>query len=127
MRMKRIAQRLAVAVAVAVAAVAVLAAATPAAEENAYVVHNLVSDGTIAADHTDSHLVNAWGLTSLPGSPWWVADNETSVSTLYGANGTTARPPVNVPGNPTGAVSNTGSSFVVSNGTTSGPALFLFA
>src|SRR5919198_309647 len=123
MRMKRIAQRLAVAVAVAVAAVAVLAAATPAAEENAYVVHNLVSDGTIAADHTDSHLVNAWGLTSLPGSPWWVADNGTDVSTLYGADGTPRSLVVSVPNAPTGAVSNTGSSFVVG----SGPALFLFS
>ena len=44
-------------------------AATPAAEQNAYVQHNLVSDGFLPADHTDANLVNAWGLTSLPGSP----------------------------------------------------------
>jgi uncharacterized protein (TIGR03118 family) len=100
-----------------------LAAATPAAETNAYVQHNLVSDGAVSADHTDTNLVNAWGLTSLPGSPWWVADNETDVSTIYRADGTTARPAVGVPAAPTGAVSNTGSSFVVG----SGPALFLFA
>jgi uncharacterized protein (TIGR03118 family) len=97
------------------------------ASNNVYTVSNLVSDVAGVAPNTDSNLVNAWGLTSLPGSPWWVADNETSVSTIYRANGTTARPLVHVPGNPTGAVSNTGSSFVVSNGTTSGAAVFLFA
>ena len=109
--------------AVVAVAVAVLATGTSAAERNAYVQHNLVSDGTIAADHTDGQLVNAWGLTSLPGSPWWVADNETSVSTLYGADGTKRALVVSVPNNPTGAVSNTSSSFVVG----SGPALFMFA
>jgi len=111
------------AAAAVVAVVAVLATGTSAAERNAYVQHNLVSDGTIAADHTDGQLVNAWGLTSLPGSPWWVADNETSVSTLYGADGTKRALVVSVPNNPTGAVSNTSSSFVVG----SGPALFLFS
>ena len=119
MRMRRL---LTVAAMLAVAA-AVLAAATPAAERNAYVQHNLVSDGFLPADHTDSHLVNAWGLTSLPGSPWWVADNGTDVTTLYNADGTPRPLVVSVPSAPTGAVSNTGSSFVVG----SGPALFLFA
>jgi uncharacterized protein (TIGR03118 family) len=105
------------------AVAAVLAAATPAAERNSYVPHNLVSDGTGPADHTDAHLVNAWGLTSLPGSPWWVADNGTDVSTLYTADGTPRPLVVDVPSAPTGAVSNTGPSFVVG----SGPALFLFS
>ena len=63
----------------------------------AYVQHNVVSDGFVPADHTDGHLVNAWGLTSLPGSPWWVADNETSVSTLYSADGTPRSLVVSVP------------------------------
>jgi uncharacterized protein (TIGR03118 family) len=111
------------AAAAVVAVVAVLATGTSAAERNAYVQHNLVSDGTIAADHPDGQLVNAWGLTSLPGSPWWVADNETSVSTLYRADGTKLGLVVSVPNNPTGAVSNTSSNFVVG----SGPALFLFS
>src|ERR671930_1962756 len=112
-----------IAVAALAGAAAVLAAATPAAENNAYVQHNLVSDGFLPADHIDSHLVNAWGLTSLPGSPWWVSDNGTDVSTLYNADGTPRPLVVSVPNAPTGAVSNTGSSFVVG----SGPALFLFA
>ena len=115
--------RVLIAAAMLVVAAAVLAAATPAAENNAYVQHNLVSDGFLPADHTDSHLVNAWGLTSLPGSPWWVADNGTDVSTLYNADGTPRSLVVDVPSAPTGAVSNTGPSFVVGGG----PALFLFA
>ena len=72
MRTRHVQRALIVAAVLAVAA-AVLAAAAPAAEKNAYVQHNLVSDGFVAADHTDANLVNAWGLTSLPGSPWWVA------------------------------------------------------
>jgi uncharacterized protein (TIGR03118 family) len=116
-------QRVLLAAAITAVAAAVLAAATPAAERNAYVQHNLVSDGFLPADHTDANLVNAWGLTSLPGSPWWVSDNGTDVSTLYGADGTPRSLVVSVPNAPTGAVSNTGSSFVVG----SGPALFLFA
>jgi len=75
----------------------------------------------------DPDLVNAWGLTSLPTSPWWVADNGTDVSTIYLADGTKRPLTVQVPNAPTGAVSNTGSRFVVSNGTPSGPALFIFA
>src|SRR6184192_1531234 len=96
-----------------------------------YTVTNLVSDGTIPALHTDAHLVNAWGLTALPTSPWWVANNGTDTSTLYNGNGVaqfgTTPLVVSVPGAPTGAVANPTSDFVVSAGGASGPALFLFA
>ena len=102
---------------------AVLAARISAAGVNAYVQHDLVSDGFLPADHVDPNLVNAWGLTAQPASPWWVADNGTDVSTIYTADGTPRPLVVSVPNAPTGAVSNTGSSFVVG----SGPALFLFA
>src|SRR5947208_15947851 len=102
---------------------AVLAARISAAGVSAYVQHDLVSDGFLPADHVDPNLVNAWGLTAQPASPWWVADNGTDVSTIYTADGTPRPLVVSVPNAPTGAVSNTGSSFVVG----SGPALFLFA
>ncbi len=101
--------------------------ATKAAEPAPYVVHNLVSDLPGAADRVDPNLVNAWGLASLPTSPWWVADNETDVSTIYQADGTPASLVVAIPGGaPTGLVSNTGSHFVVSEGASSGTARFLF-
>src|ERR1700737_2973436 len=44
---------------------------------------NLVSDIPNLATKTNPNLVNPWGLARSPGSPWWVADNGTAVSTLY--------------------------------------------
>src|SRR4051812_2684383 len=54
---------------------------------NAFTVQSLVSDQSGMAAHTDSNLVNAWGLAASAASPWWVADNETSVSTVYDGSG----------------------------------------
>ena len=54
---------------------------------NVYTQTNLVSDQPGMAKNLDPDLVNAWGLTALRGSPWWVADNGTAVSTLYLADG----------------------------------------
>jgi uncharacterized protein (TIGR03118 family) len=114
-------------------AAAALAAGSSAAERNAYTVHNLVSDQAGVAEHMDTNLVNAWGLDARPTSPWWVADNETDVSTLFNAAGVAFPPPpqsplvVQVPHAPTGLVANPGSSFAVQIGAASAPALFLFA
>ena len=93
-----------------------------------YEQHNLVSDGAVSADLVDAGLVNAWGLVASTTSPWWVADNGTDRSTLYNGN-TGAKVPltVSVPSAPTGIVFNGGSGFVVSRGTASGPARFIFA
>jgi uncharacterized protein (TIGR03118 family) len=104
-----------------------LPAGATAASDNVYTVTNLVADVSGQAANTDANLVNAWGLTSTAGSPWWVSDNQTNVSTVYRANGTTARAPVTVSSAPTGAVSNSSSNFVVSNGTASAPAAFIFS
>jgi uncharacterized protein (TIGR03118 family) len=87
-----------------------LAIASPlgAAERNAYLVTNLVSNSAAvpAATH-DASLVNAWGLTSSSSSPWWVADNGANVSTLYNGNtGAKLALTVTVPGGPTGTVFN---------------------
>ena len=61
----------------------------------------------------DAQLVNAWGLSRSPTSPWWVANNGDDSSTLYRADGTkvTASPGVDarvgIPdGAPTGTVWN---------------------
>jgi uncharacterized protein (TIGR03118 family) len=93
-----------------VAAFAVLAG-TAYAAASSYTQTNLVSDQSGVAVHTDADLVNAWGLTSLPASPWWVSDNGTNVSTLYRADGSKVPLTVQVPNAPTGAVSNPGSNF----------------
>ncbi|MFL5797674.1 MAG: TIGR03118 family protein [Actinomycetota bacterium] len=120
------------AVLVPVVLLLVAVAASPAAAgSNSYHVTKLVSDQAGEAANTDSNLVNAWGLAAGPTTPWWVADNETKVSTLYDGSGngfpSTGPLVVDVPGAPTGLVFNGGSGFVVSDGTNSGPAKFLFA
>jgi uncharacterized protein (TIGR03118 family) len=112
--------------------VAVLAASAAAAPRNAYVTHNLVSDQADMADRLDPNLINAWGLASRVDSPWWVADNGSNRATVYTAEGTAFAPDgaplvVNVPNKPTGVVANSGSSFAITAGAASAPALFLFA
>jgi uncharacterized protein (TIGR03118 family) len=86
----------------------------------------------------DPNLVNGWGLVSLAFSPFWVSDNGTRKSTLYTGTGqkiplTVTIPPAAgaaVPRQPTGIVGNTAAdpnAFVVSEGTKSGKAIFIFA
>jgi uncharacterized protein (TIGR03118 family) len=98
-----------------------------AAEQNAYVVTNLVSSGpAVPAAAHDASLVNGWGLTASSTSPWWVADNGANVSTLYNGNtGAKLGLTVTVLGSPTGTVFNiAGAGFAVPSGASS---RFLFA
>jgi hypothetical protein len=53
------------------------------AEGGGYQQHNLVSDGSVSADHVDPNLVNAWGVAFNPNAFVWVANNHTGTSTLY--------------------------------------------
>jgi uncharacterized protein (TIGR03118 family) len=100
-----------------------------------YVQRNLVSDVPGAAQLTDPHLVNAWGLGFGPTTPAWVADNGADVSTLYsGASAAAPNPSivplvVSIPGGaPTGLVFNpSATAFPVHSGTSSGAARFLFS
>ena len=102
---------------------------------NSYTKTNLVSDVPGEAINTDANLVNSWGLTVSPDGTFWVSDNGTGVSTLYDDNGVPQPLVVTIPPSasntegvsaPTGNVFNSGQGFVVSNGTASGPALFIF-
>jgi uncharacterized protein (TIGR03118 family) len=90
--------------AVALAAAASASASPPG--RAGYVVRNLTSNQAGAADHQDPNLVNAWGLTAGPQTPWWVSDNGTNLSTLYNAIGNPLALVVSVPGAPTGTVFN---------------------
>lgn len=96
-----------------------------AASAQFYEQRNLVSDGSVPADHdNDSQLKNAWGLTASATSPWWVADNGTNLSTLYNGNtGEKQGLVVQVGGAPTGAVFNGTGGFLL-NGS---PARFIFS
>jgi uncharacterized protein (TIGR03118 family) len=64
---------------------------------NAYLVHNLVADQPGIADHTDPNLVNPWGNAFSAGSPFWVGDNGTGLSTLYDGTGTPSSTVVEIP------------------------------
>jgi uncharacterized protein (TIGR03118 family) len=93
---------------------------------------NLVSDLPGQAALQDSDLVNPWGLSLGATSPLWVSNEGTSSSTLYssapGAATATKVPTVRVDvPHPTGQVNNAGTGFVLSNGTVSAPARFIFA
>ena len=101
--------------------VRVTAASNTPGPSQFYLQHNLISDGFVTADHTNSNLVNAWGLDAGPTSPWWIADNGTGKTTLFNVT-TGAIVEFIVPGaggaqgNPTGLVFNGGTGFVVNNG-----------
>lgn len=105
-----------------------------------YAVTNLVSNqNPIGSNPADPDLVNAWGVTSLAPSPFWVSDNGTGKSTLYNSLGQKQGLVVTIPsasgtgqGTPTGVIGNTtaGSfkvSFTEGGVTKSGKAIFLFA
>jgi uncharacterized protein (TIGR03118 family) len=103
---------------------------------------DFVSDQSGVALQTDANLVNGWGIALSPSGAtylgdssgsFWVADNGTDKATLYagdvsGSPLTITPQVVNIPGGvPTGQVFNATNDFVVTNGTTSGPAAFIFA
>ena len=92
-----------------------------------YDLRFLVSDGFVAAEHTDASLVNPWGIAPNPVGVWWVADAGTSKSTLYTGEGTPQSLVVDVAGAPTGTVYYGGNAFLVTDGTSTAPARFLFA
>ena len=92
---------------------------------------NLVSDISGLATVTDPLLINPWGVSFNATSPFWVSNQGSSTATLYAVTGTSnvskVALNVNIPGPPSGQVSNGSSGFVVSQGGGSGPAAFLFA
>jgi uncharacterized protein (TIGR03118 family) len=116
-----------IALAIAVLTAAICAGATRAASD-AYVVNPLVSDGGTSAPTTDASLVNGWGLSAGPTTPWWASDNGTNLSTLYSGTGAKVALTVSVPGAPTGTVFNgSAADFAVSQSGKSGAARFLFS
>jgi len=89
----------------------------------------------VEAEFIDPNLVNSWGIAASATSFWWVANQVTGTSTLYDGEGVPQSLVVDVPpppgsggtGAPTGIVFNGGSDFIVSDGSSSGPARFIFA
>jgi uncharacterized protein (TIGR03118 family) len=106
------------------------AGATAATQGNWYNAYSLVSDdaNAVKAPLADASLVNGWGLSAGPTTPWWTSNNKTNTSTLYSGAGVKSALTVSVPGGPTGTVFNgNANAFVVSAKGKSGSARFLFA
>ena len=112
-------------------AAALLAAATVAgAQPNRYGQHNLTSSVPGLAAHLDPNLINPWGISFGPTTPFWISDADAGVTTLYDGSGNplplvvTIPGPAGATGNPTGQVFNGTGAFMLANGST---ARFLFA
>ena len=101
-----------------------------AAGSNSYTQTNLVSDTPGMAKVTDPNLINPWGVAFIPGNPFWIADNNSGLSTLYDRHGAIQSAPFTIPppagssnlATPTGIVANTNGGFNV-NGQSS---VFIF-
>jgi uncharacterized protein (TIGR03118 family) len=95
-----------------------------------YLQKDLVSSDT--GTTPDKALINPWGMSRGSGSPWWISDNGTGLSTLYNGAGAKQGLVVTIPaavagktGSPTGTIFNGSSTdFLLAPGD---PALFLFS
>jgi uncharacterized protein (TIGR03118 family) len=94
----------------------------------------ILTSDQAGAPWLDTHLVNPWGLAFASGSPIWVSDNVTGLSTLYNGQGVPQSLVVKIAsangtskGSPTGIVFNGSGDFVVSKNGASGAAFFIFA
>jgi uncharacterized protein (TIGR03118 family) len=101
---------------------------------------NLISDGSVPAQQTDPNLINPWGVSYSPTSPFWISENGTGLAsidsvTTNGVKLNVLSPPVIIappmpnsgPAAPTGQVFNSFASagaFTLQDGS---PATFLFA
>jgi len=101
-----------------------------------YTQTNLVSNTSGAAPVTDPQLINPWGISRGPGSPWWISDNATGLSTLYDGAGVKQSLIVTIPpADPTNKKTPTGSpTATIFNGSQTDfllapgkPAVFLFS
>ncbi len=101
-----------------------------------YTQTKLVSSESGVAPVTDPQLINPWGISRGSGSPWWVSDQRTGLSTLYNGAGTKEALIVTIPpadpnnkntptGTPTGTIFNgSQTDFLLAPAK---PALFLFS
>jgi uncharacterized protein (TIGR03118 family) len=101
-----------------------------------YTQTDLVSNESGVAPVTDPQLINPWGISRGSGTPWWVSDQRTGLSTLYNGAGTKEALIVTIPpadptnkntptGTPTGTIANgSQTDFLLAPGK---PALFLFS
>ena len=101
-----------------------------------YTQTNLVSNESGVAPVTDPQLINPWGISRGSGTPWWVSDERTGLSTLYNGAGAKTSLIVTIPpadptnkktptGTPTGTIFNgSQTDFLLAPGK---PSVFLFS
>ena len=123
------------------AAVGALNAGALRAEEAKLVQTNLVSDIAGLATITDAELVNPWGVSHSPTSPFWVSNQGKNTATLYAVTDETnvTKVPINGTGivnipktaagpqGPTGQVNNANTSSFLVKGGDGKSAHFIFA
>jgi uncharacterized protein (TIGR03118 family) len=114
-------------------------APTTALSDTALVASNT---GLVATVTTiDANLSNPWGLVTAPGLPFWVADNNSNLATLYSGTGVIQTGEITgsndigialpastagVPANPTGQVYNGSGGFMIPTASGQETALFIF-
>lgn len=90
------------------------------AQQAGYSQTNLVANTAGVANHTDAQLSNPWGISFVPGQPFWIANNNGGTSTLYDAQGNKDPLVVGIPtahtnpcsvGCPTGTVASTSNGY----------------
>jgi len=110
MNLKTLTQR-----AVILGLLAVSCASSVLAQHTGYSQTNLVAKTAGVANHTDAQLSNPWGISFIPGQPFWIANNNGGTSTEYDAQGNKVQPTIGIPvaahnpcpqGCPTGTVAN---------------------
>jgi uncharacterized protein (TIGR03118 family) len=98
--------------------------------------------GVVATTTTiDANLSNPWGIAVAPGLPFWIADNNSNLSTLYSGAGEVETQEITgstdvgiaipssaagVPSNPTGQVYNGGGGFLIATPNGQETAQFMF-
>jgi uncharacterized protein (TIGR03118 family) len=104
-----------------------------------YFQTNIASDvaGLAQNQQPDMDLLNPWGLTAGPKTPFWISDNNGGVSTLYNGAGQKQGLRVTIPplpgsapgtlGDPTGIVFNGNGGFNVTENGNTGSSAFIFA
>lgn len=90
---------------------------------------NLVNLGFPAATTVDPNLVNPWGVSFGPKTPFWISDNGTGLASLYTAAGVQMSPPSPVIIPPPSGSAPTGQAFNNTNGfqLNGSPSKFIFA
>ena len=127
------------------------APAAPAAPSTPQQTSTVYADTALVVDKqevvasskaVDANLQNPWGIAVGPGLPFWIADNNSNLATLYSGTGEietqevtgSASTGVSIPAsaagvqaNPTGQVYNGSGSFLITTSKGQETALFLFA